>query len=712
MIHRLTPVALAATLVFPAHAQTQATAADLPTVVVTGNRSPYVLPATRSATRTDTPVEQVPQSIVVLPKSLIEDQGARTLTDVLRNASNVNDVDERDANNVPFKIRGFTAATVVDGVAMPGYFGTQESLVNVERLDIVKGPAGDLFGSSQGLGSYGSLGGTVAITTAEPDQTARRRVQFRLGSQRERGVGFDVNQPLGADWAVRLVGEASDRRSETDQVFFRRRALAPSLVWAPSADTKVVLKGRYLDNTTLDYSGLPLNGTLDTSTYTLPRRTMVAATDQPDTTNTSQGIHLHWMQRLTPAWTFDLTLAHQQAKVDQRGSWLVDPTGMMGCFGFGTATPATNILCGARMWDRFKTTSVSPSLTGRIEHDGVRHTLSAGLDLERTKDDAFMIYSNLMGPIAMDNVSLVGPTAYPVWSEPLEPATPDQQNRYTSRVVYLQDQMDIGDWHLLGSLRHSRIDVTDINPAWGVSNVSRNHRTTPRVGAVYDVTPQVSLFAGYAEGIKVPTVSVFSTPPKPEEGQQKELGLRLKDFHGLSATIAVFDLSRRNAAVGDPTQPGKSIQTGLQRSKGVDIDLRWRFARGWTGLAALTSQQARIVEDTNAALVDKWLFNVPQKSARLALRYDAPEGAWSGFGAGLGMTYRGRLAGDNVNSFFTPAATVWDAQVSWRTEGARYGVGVGNLFDRQFYKPSAYFSGGQVTPAQGRTVTASAQFDF
>ena len=110
----------------------------------------------------------------------------------------------------------------------------------------------------------------------------------------------------------------------------------------------------------------------------------------------------------------------------------------------------------------------------------------------------------------------------------------------------------------------------------------------------------------------------ISTPPKPEEGQQKELGLRLKDFHGLSATIAVFDLSRRNAAVGDPTQPGKSIQTGLQRSKGVDIDLRWRFARGWTGLAALTSQQARIVEDTNARPV----------AERDALELDDGRHAW------------------------------------------------------------------------------------
>lgn len=709
-----TPIALAAALCVSLSVQAQQDPATtaLPAVVVTGQRDAYSPASTRAATRTDTPVEQIPQSIVTLPKALLEDQGSRTLDAALRNASNVNTVDSRDANNVVFKIRGFTAATVVDGVAMPGYFPAQESLVNIERIDVIKGPAGDLFGSSQGQGSYGSLGGTIAITTAEPGPAPVRRLHLRLGTPGERGLGFDVNQPIGTDWAVRLAGELSRTGSETDRVSFRRQALFPSLAWTPGPDTKVVLRARHLENRTLDYSGLPVNGTLDTTVGTLPRRTMIAAADQPDTLTTARGVNLQWTQRLTPDWNFDLTLARQHAEVDQRGSWLVDATGMMGCFGFGSANPGpANLLCGARLWDRFTTTTVSPSLTGRIEHDGIRHTLSTGLDLERTRDDAFMIYSNLLGPIAMTPVS---PTdaSLPAWVEPVAPTTPDQQNRYRSRVVYLQDQIDIGRWHLLAGLRHSTIDVTDVNPAWGVDNVSRTRRTTPRVGAVFDASAQVSLFAGWSQGIKVPTVSIFSAPPKPEQGQQKELGLRLKDLGGLSATVALFDLTRRNAAVSDPAQPGKSIQTGEQRATGVDIDLRWRFAPGWNALAALTSQKARITADTNAALVDKKLFNVPQKAARLAVRHDVAEGAWAGFGAGLGLTYHGRLAGDSTSSFFTPAATVWDAQLSWRTAGARYGLGMANLLDRQYYRPSAYFSGGQVTPAPRRSVTASAEFDF
>jgi iron complex outermembrane receptor protein len=106
------------------------------------------------------------------------------------------------------------------------------------------------------------------------------------------------------------------------------------------------------------------------------------------------------------------------------------------------------------------------------------------------------------------------------------------------------------------------------------------------------------------------------------------------------------------------------------------------------------------------------LFDIPKQQLRLASRYDAKAGAWRGLGLGLGLTHQSELPGDGSNSFFTPATTVWDAQASYQVKGARYGLAISNLLDKQYLVPSTYFGGGQVLPAAPRTLTASAVFSF
>jgi iron complex outermembrane receptor protein len=690
-----------------------AQSSTLPTVVVTGDLNAYATSRTSSATRTDTPVEQIPQSVVSVSKTLMEDQEVKTLSDALRNVSNVNEIDPRDTNNVTFKIRGFNAGVVVDGVAMPGYFSNLESLVNVEQIDVLKGPAGNVFGSGQATGAYATLGGTIAISTSSPERTPIRQAGITAGSYGARGVHFDFNQPLSQDMAVRLVGEASRSRSESDNVFFRKQSLFPSMAWTPNASRSVVIKARSISNTTLDYSGLPQSGTLDTSTLTLPRSTNFTARGLPDTITRLNGINVQWMEKLDDQWTAHVTLARNTAFVNQKGVYVSADLGFPGfeCFGFGVAG-ATYNACGAQMWDKFKTTTFSPSLTGKFEALGARHVVHAGVDVETTRDHAYMAYPNgfgYLGPVSLSNPVM------PVWVDPATPADANQQkNTYKSRVAYLQDQMHLGNWHFTAGLRYSRIDVVDIysdGVMFSNNNVSTNSKWTPRVGVVYEWTPAISTFAGYSAGMKVPQGSNFATSPKPEESRQKEVGLRFKNLGGLTATLAWFDLERTHVAITDP-MTFKAYQSGKQRSTGMDVDVQWRVDHAWTLLASLTSQTAKMVEDNlNPGLVGKQLFNVPQKSARLAARYTA-SGQWAGWGAGLGMTYRDRLPGNSSNTFFTPAATVWDAQISYKTGQVRYGIAVNNVLDKKYFIPAAYFAGGNVTPAAPRTFAVSADFGF
>lgn len=677
--------------------------AQLQTIEVTAAKDRYTPMQTQAATRSPVPVEQVPQSVVSIPRSIIEDQASKTVSDVLRNVSNVNEIDPRDSNNVGFKVRGFNAAMVIDGVSVPGWFQNQESLVGVQQIDVIKGPAGGLYGSGQAIGNYSTVGGTIAVTTKSPEAKAYREVGIKAGTYGRRQAHFDLNQPLNNAWAFRINGETDRSDSETQGVFFRKTALNPSLAWSPDAKTKVVIKARMLDNTTVDFSGLPrASANSHEPAAGLSRSTFVTARGLPDTTQKSRGLNVQWTQVLNDDWTFKALAAHNTAEVDQRG---VFPGGWIFPEFYGTGFGSSLALAGTRLSEKLTSNTLQLSLSTVVQSGGALHRISLGFDNDQTRDDGYVAFP----PVFLGLTDLTS-NVRPTWSEPAEPAAADQQrNRSTSTVVYVQDQIQIGSWHLHGSLRHTRTEAKDLYPGWGINNQSINNKVTPRFGAVFDASDAVSFFGGYSEMSRVPFGLLFRTAPQMEDSVQKELGLRIKGWNGLSATAALFDIQRKNAAVADGMF---SVQTGVQQAKGLDVDLRWQATPSLVWIAAYTHQTAEITQDTNPRLVGKRLFNVPEQTLRVAARYDVRQGDLTGLGLGLGASHRSSLAGDTANTFFTPAVTLVDAQASYKRGGMKYSASVSNLLNKQYYAPMAYFSGGQVVPGTPRTLVLGVTAQF
>ena len=680
----------------PVLAQQDSLPAALPRVEITGSAARAAGVAT-SALRSEIPVEKTPQSVIVLTRQLLDEQDAQTLPQALTNVSAVRTVDTRDLINGGFKIRGFAAGILVDGVALPGYFSTPESLAGVQRIEVVKGPAGTLFGGAQLSGSGGFFGGLIGVTTVAPESGPAYGAALRLGTSGHRGLSFDLNQPLGPEFGVRFAGEAGRRDSETDLVTAKHTTLQPSFAWRPTPDTELLVRLRHGENKGRDDSGQPVAGTLQPAPYSVPRERILTADGLPDSTAETDSVNLQWHQRIDAMWSWSLTVSKVSAEVDQRG---VFP------FPFPAGAGPLYALAGARLWEQFESTVVSPSVTARLRAAGALHTVVAGLDADYTRDDAFLHFSPGGGLLGFFDITN---PVYPAWSEPVAPAIPDQQNRYRSTAFYLQDHADFGALQLTAGLRQTRAKVIDVNtdPFTNVDNNSTNDRTLFRGGVVYAFTPKVSAFAGWGQGMRLPTYAVFTNPVKPELSAQTELGLRLADAGGVSATLAWFDLSVRNAVVADPANPLQRIQVGRQRSRGVDVDLTWQATPEWRWLASLSRQNPRI-EDTG-----KQVFNVPRTSLRVTTRYDfGVDSALPGLGAGLGLTRHGSRPIDAVNSLYTPAAVVLDAQLSYRVAAATLGVSVDNLLDKKYYTPSLYFGGGQVLPAPRRTVAASARFDF
>ena len=711
----LTPIA-AVTVGFlsvGAHAQATKTDATLPAITVTADRvDGYVAPVSSMATKTDTPIENIPQTVVVVPRQVIEDQGATKLSDVTTNVSNVQHFDQRDFSTLTsFKIRGFNAAVVVDGVASPGYFSNLEPVYNMEQVDVVKGPGGALYSTSQSTGAD-SVGGMIGITTKAPGPDARRQVGFRVGSYNDRAYFADLNQPINETLGVRLVVQKQSADSETDRVSSQQTFIAPSLALNIDRDRKFVLRLKHVENDWHDSVGLP--------TQTAARNGNLTAEGIPKSTMNADSINAHYTQRLNDTWKFDFVVAETRAKFDQRAMFYLTPGGAE----------------SARLNSDMKTSVISPSLTAKFDVGTSKHTLLLGTEQVKTRDHGYVVSNStdVFGfPAWAFCASGFGCTytnysaPYAAWVEPTAPTDPYNKISSTTNAVYVQDQIDIDRWHLQAGLRYAQTELNDYygnDPAIAVYNAlglpaSAHDRTTklnkvlPRFGAVYDLTPHASLFTGYGQGMKVPMYGTYQQPIKAEESEQTEVGVRLKDWNGISATLAWFDLTRTNVPTSG--SDGYTYQVGKQNSKGIDLNLAWKASKSLTVLAGLSDQKAITVENQySPASIGKFLQNVPAQTARLAMRYDIRGGDLAGLGFGLGLRHHSKLAADSSNTNFTPPVTVYDSQVSYRMKGVSLNLAINNLLDKKYVVPSSQSSsaGPLYFPAPGRTAMLTATMDF
>lgn len=685
-----------------AHAQTAVT--TLPAVGVTGAREPHFSTASSTVLREGVDLRLVPQSVIVINRRQMDEQDARTVQEAVRSVSNVRAPDLRDQFNTQYKIRGFNAATMIDGLAMPSTFSNLETTAAVERIEVIKGPASSLASAGQSAGALGFVGGALAVTTRSPEAQPLRSVGIRLGSRAERGLSMDLNQPVNDVVALRLIAETHRSNTESDGVFLRRTSVFPSLSIRPAPDRELLIKLRASRQTTLDYSGLPPEGTIAPAAWVTPRSLNVTAAGQPDTTAASDSLTVQWKQSLGTDWQWDVTLAHLRSDLDQNGVFTDDF--------FGPNPGPVYLLAGVNLTQNVKTSGISSTLRGRVNAAGMTHHLVFGLDLDRTTDFGYMAFAG--GPPGVLGIWDMRTPVAPAWVAPVVNLAGAQDNRYRSTALYLQDRVAVtGALNVTLGLRHTRIRVDNQWPSFGVaSNTSHSH-TSPRVGATLDLGGGISAFAGHGRSMSVPTNGIYTTPPKPEQARQTEVGLRLSGVSGLDATLAWFDLARRNVPVADPANFGQSIQVGEQRSSGIDIDANWRISPAWTVQGNWTRQNPRVSRDTTLA-VGNQLFNTYKQSARLAVRHEMRSGpaAGVGLGLGLGVSHHSPMPVNAANTLFTPAVTVWDAQASYSRGPARYQVGISNLFDRRYFEPAAYFNGPHVIPGTRRQISASAQFSF
>lgn len=216
---------------------------------------------------------------------------------------------------------------------------------------------------------------------------------------------------------------------------------------------------------------------------------------------------------------------------------------------------------------------------------------------------------------------------------------------------------------------------------------------SPRVGLVYQPSQTVSLYASYSQSF----APAFGFNPdgqafKPTKGRQFEVGIKADFLNGkLSTTLAAYQITKTNVTTPSPDPElaalGFSIQSGEQRSRGIELDIAGEILPGWKVIASYAYTDAEVTKDTAIAVGNR-LVNVPKNQASLWITYEIQKGRWKGFGVGLGLFYVGDRQGDLDNSFALPDYLRTDAAIYYRNGRFNAAINIRNLFDTDYIRSS------------------------
>ncbi|WP_416674513.1 TonB-dependent siderophore receptor [Egbenema bharatensis] len=657
-------------LVFSITPGTEAVATDEDAiqVIVTGEQEDGYAPSNATtATRTDTPLREIPQSIQVIPQQVLEDQRVIRLQDATRNVSGVQSGDSFGGSRDEFIIRGFRQFnTFRDG------FRDSRNLfrdtANIERIEVLKGPASVLFGTLE-------PGGVINIITEQPLAEPFYSFELQAGSfgfiRPEIDLSGPVSPELDVFYRLNLAYEHSDGFRDFDQDI-DRIFVAPVLAIELSDRTRLNLEFDYLrDERPFDRGVVAIgDGVAD-----IPVERILGEPDDFRRTEAwSAGYRFE--HDFNEDWTVRNAFRFQRADTfDNR----IDPDTLNEETGELTRFYSSND-------DLREVYELQTNIVGNFNTGSVEHTLLFGVDWSRQIDDGF---NQSPKDFVAAPINIFDPVYGRVEDRDItEVRFRDSQRRTESWGLYIQDQIDILDnLHFLIGGRFDFVDQLNINRLSGGDRSSQSDEAfSPRVGLVYRPIEPLSLYASYSRSFSPNSgEQVDGTLLEPERGTQYEVGIRGEVLDGrLTANLAAFHLTKSNVATTDPENPDFSIAVGEQRSQGIELDVIGRILPGWNLIASYAYIDAEVTED-NFIEEGVSLPNVPYHSASLWTTYEIQQGDLQGLGFGLGLFFVGDRAGDLDNSYELPSFLRTDAALYYRRDNWRAAVNVQNLFGVDYY---------------------------
>lgn len=654
-------------------------------LVVTGEQDGYKVPNASTATRTDTPIRDTPASIQVIPQEVLKDQQVLRLPEALRNVSGYSEGGGFGDTREQFNLRGFSVSSssnsqiFQDGFRVFNLEGLVET-ANLERIEILKGPASILFGSLE-------PGGIVNLVTKRPLEQPYYAGELSIGSDEFIRPTLDVSGPLNTDrtalYRLNAAYESGRRWRGNFDTDISRFFIAPVVDLKLSDRTDLTLDLDYLnDERPFDRGLIEVNG----GVADIPRDRLVLSTpkDFLRKENLSTGYRLS--HRFNDDWTIRNAFRYSKTDyLDYRSEArnLDESTGeLLGRYFFSRETYEESY-------------GLQTDVVGKFTTGSVKHTLVFGVDLTRNTSDGnvrrsengFIPSINIFDPV------------YPDITRPnrLElNLTQDYTSRTDRLGIFLQDQIAFTDnLKILIGGRFDSVDFRYDDPVSGTLAELSKQAFSPRVGIVYQPIEPISLYANFTQSFNP---SLFETAAdgsalEPSRATQYEVGIKGELFDGrLAATLAAYQITKTNIPTPDPAFPPgdeKYVAIGETRSRGIELDITGEILPGWKIIAAYGYTDAIITEDINITSGTR-LDNVPRNAASLWTTYEFQQGSLEGLGFGFGIFYVDQKFGDDrEDPYFIPSYIRTDAAIYYRRNNWRADINIKNLFDVTYFESGA-----------------------
>jgi iron complex outermembrane receptor protein len=592
----------------------------------------YVADESMTATRTDTPIRDVPQSIQVITRKVIEEQRTFRLQNSLENISGINATDSAASLYDNLILRGFVATDrsyFRNGLLDPFAQFTASDTYNVRRLEVLKGPAAVLYGQ-------GDPGGVINIVTNKALPNAAYMANVTLGNFHFYRSELDASGPLNAAKTVlyRLNVAGQKAGSYIDYANRDLAAIAPSITWLMSSRTTLTVEADYLRRWSNDPYGLPAQGTIFPNINgPIPRNRSVTLGDFSSFNRTTYRVGYDLTHQFNDRWSIRNAFRHTIAEDDANNLYAFP----------SFLEPDQRTLQRLQVLQpgvaRRHANSMITNVVGHIRFLEMDHTFLTGVELRQEKTDQSIF--TVAGAPPLDLFA-------PNYSLPPLPFDGDRSSFRSDNktaALYVQDQVTIlPNLKFLGGMRFDYVHQFQ-QSAVGPKQTSDNHAVSPRLGLVYQPIEPLSLYTSWTKGFQPQSASTFNPNGdlfKPERSTQYEIGMKTFFLDNrVSATLAWFHLTRENLITPNPDPAlaiqGFSVQTGEQRSQGVELDVTAQVMPGWNVITGYAYTDAEVTKDNDVALVAKRLANVPYNKFTLWSTYYFQEGTLKGFGFGGGL---------------------------------------------------------------------------
>ena len=672
-------------------------------IVVTGEvQGSYRVPNATTATKIDVPIRDIPASIQVIPRQVLEDQRITQVREALANVSGVTPGGAGSQSPVEdFIFRGFADSflggnTFVDGFKRFDTLNRSLEVANIEQIEILKGPASVLYGRAE-------PGGILNIVTKQPLATPFYAVEGTIGNFDFYRPTFDLSGPLNTDRTIRYRLNAAYQNSgsfvdfvETEQVF-----VAPVISFEFGKNTTLTLEGEYLNTSKVEYLGIPASGSvLPNPLGRVPRSRFI---DDPDLSLERKFVGVGY--RLQHKFSDKLSIRNGfRAGLENYDEDLAFKLGLEA----DNRTVNRLPFRGEVNQDFY---FLQTDIIGKIQTGIVKQDLLLGVELGWINFARATFTSTLpVPPIDLFNPNFNQP---PIQFDQKIGNPRESQNQVG---VYAQDLISIGDnlKILLGG-RFDFVKDSFENELGGTSRQElKDTAFNPRVGIVYQPIQPVSLYASWSRSFQ-PSGAINrnsdDTLFEPTTGEQFEVGAKTEFLEGkLVATLAAYQITKQNIVVADPNNTLFSIQVGEQRSRGIEFDIAGEILPGWKIIASYAYIDAEITEDTRPAFKRNTPNNVPRNSASLWTTYEFTTGFLKGFGIGAGAFFVGDRQGDLENMFELPSYVRTDAAIYYRREQFRAALNFKNLFNVYYFESSNTID--QVFPGAPFTVLGTISWQF